>query len=142
MIVTHFTRNQKGTQVRGAMTMQSSTKPTSPTASPKKVRVNNVEHPEYYVENNHPAIILPAMFGRVQEELARRICKRRVKAIGTKTEQEKYSSKYALTELLVCGECKILYRRCTCTVKGKKNMCGGASAGSTSVRKTATNPRL
>ncbi len=29
------------------------------------------------------------------------------------TEQGKYSSNYALTELLVCGECKTPYRRCT-----------------------------
>ena len=86
----------------------------------KKVRVNNGERPKYYVENNHPAIIPPAMFGRVQEELARRTGKRKVKQVGTKTEQGKYSSKYALTELLVCGECKTPYRRCTWTVKGKK----------------------
>ncbi|MBO5379160.1 MAG: zinc ribbon domain-containing protein, partial [Clostridia bacterium] len=42
--------------------------------------------------------------------------------VGTKTEQGKYSSKYALTELLVCGECKTPYRRCTWTVKGKKKI--------------------
>ena len=88
----------------------------------KKVRVNNGERPKYYVENNHPAIIPPAMFGRVQEELARRTGKRKVKQVGTKTEQGKYSSKYALTELLVCGECKTPYRRCTWTVKGKKKI--------------------
>lgn len=59
----------------------------------------------YFVENNHPAIIDPAIFGRAQEELARRTGKRKVKQKGTKTEQGRYSSKYALTELLVCGEC-------------------------------------
>ena len=34
----------------------------------------------------------------------------------------KYSSKYALTELLVCGECKSAYRRCTWTASGKKKI--------------------
>ncbi len=88
----------------------------------KKVKVNNGERPKYYVENNHPAIIDGATFGRVQEELARRAGKPKVKQVGTKTEQGKYSSKYALTEKLVCGECKTPYRRCTWTVKGKKKI--------------------
>ena len=87
----------------------------------KKVKRNDGQaRPKYYVENNHPAIIDPATFGRVQEELARRTGKRKVKQKGTKTEQGRYSSKYALTELLVCGECGTPYRRCTWTVKGEK----------------------
>ena len=84
------------------------------------LRVNNGERPKYYVENNHPAIIDAITFARVQEELARRTSKTKVKQVGTKTEQGKYSSKYALTELLVCGECKTPYRRCTWTIKGEK----------------------
>ena len=88
----------------------------------KKVKMNNGERPKYYVENNHPAIIDSATFGRVQEELARRSGKRKVKQVGTKTEQGKYSSKYALTELLVCGECGTPYRRCTWTIKGQKKV--------------------
>ena len=88
----------------------------------KKVIVNNGERPKYYVENNHPAIVDSATFGRVQEELARRSGKRKVKQVGTKTEQGKYSSKYALTELLVCGECGTPYRRCTWASKGTKKI--------------------
>ena len=88
----------------------------------KKVKVNNGERQKFYVENNHPAIIDRATFARVQEELARRNGKLKVKQVGTKTEQGKYSSKFALTELLVCGECKTPYRRCTWTVKGKKKI--------------------
>ena len=88
----------------------------------KKVRTNNGERPKYYVENSHPAIIDSATFGRVREELARRSGKRKVKQVGTKTEQGKYSSKYALTELLNCGECKTPYRRCTWTASGKKKI--------------------
>ena len=88
----------------------------------KEIRKNNGERPKYYVENNHPAIIDAEMFGRVQEELARRIGKKKVKEIGTKTEQGKYSSKYALTELLICGECHTPYRRCTWTAHGEKRI--------------------
>lgn len=87
----------------------------------KKVRVNNGERPKYYVENSHPAIIDSSTFGRVQEELARRSGKRKISR-KAKTEQGKYSSKYALTELLVCGECKSAYRRCTWTAGGKKKI--------------------
>ena len=87
----------------------------------KKVRVNNGERPKYYVENSHPAIIDSSTFGRVQEELARRSGKRKISR-KAKTEQGKYSSKYALTELLVCGECKSAYRRCTWTASGKRKI--------------------
>lgn len=88
----------------------------------KKVKTNNGERPKYYVEDNHPAIIDAGTFGRVQEELARRASKNKVKQKGTKTEQGRYSSKYALTELLVCGECKTPYRRCTWTKNGTKKI--------------------
>lgn len=88
----------------------------------KKVKINNGERPKYYVEDNHPAIIDAGAFGRVQEELARRASKNKVKQKGTKTEQGRYSSKYALTELLVCGECKTPYRRCTWTQNGAKKI--------------------
>lgn len=88
----------------------------------KTVKVNHGERQKYYVENNHPAIIDAGTFGRVQEELKRRSSKRKVKQTGTKTEQGKYSSKYALTELLICGECGTPYRRCTWTIKGQKKI--------------------
>lgn len=88
----------------------------------KKVRINGGERAQYYVENNHPAIIDADTFAQVQEELARRASKRKVKQIGTTTEQGKYSSKYALTELLICGECGTPYRRCTWTAGGQKRI--------------------
>lgn len=88
----------------------------------KKVMINNGERPKYYVENNHPAIIDSGTFGRVQEEMARRSGKRKVKQVGTKTEQGRYSSKYALTELLICVECGTPYRRCTWAANGKKKV--------------------
>lgn len=88
----------------------------------KKTKINNGERPKYYVENNHPAIIDAAMFGRVQEEMARRNGKKKVKQKGTTTNQGKYSGKYALTELLVCGECGTPYRRCTWTASGQRKI--------------------
>ena len=88
----------------------------------KRVKVNNGERKKYYVENNHPAIIDTVKFAKVQEEIARRSAKKRVKQVGTKTELGKYCGKYALTERLICGECKTPYRRCTWTIKGKKKI--------------------
>ena len=88
----------------------------------KKSKRNNGELPMYYVENNHPAIIERAVFDRVQEEISRRNSKRKVKQTGTKTELGRYSSKYALSELLFCGNCGTPYRRCTWAKKGKKKI--------------------
>lgn len=39
-----------------------------------------------------------------------------------KTELGKYSAKYALSELLVCGECGTPYKRCTWARNGKKRI--------------------
>lgn len=88
----------------------------------KRVKVNNGERNKYYIENNHPAIIDAGTFARVQEEIARRSGKPKVKQKGTKTELSRYSSKYALSELLICGECRTPYRRCTWTAKGKRKV--------------------
>ncbi|MDD4494429.1 MAG: recombinase family protein [Eubacteriales bacterium] len=85
-----------------------------------KAVVNNGERPQVYVENSHPAIIDKGIWHRVQEELARRGSKRRVRDKGVKTEQGKYSSKFALTELMFCGECGTPYRRCIWSKNGKK----------------------
>lgn len=88
----------------------------------KKTKKNNGELPMYYVENNHPAIIERSMFDRVQEEISRRNSKRKVKQKGTKTELGKYSSKYALSELLFCGNCGTPYRRVTWNIRGMKKV--------------------
>ncbi len=88
----------------------------------KRVKKNNGELPMYYVENSHPAIIERRIFDKVQEEIARRAGKKKVKQTGTKTELGRYSGKYALTELLYCGECGTPYRRCTWSRDGKKKI--------------------
>ena len=60
----------------------------------KKMKVNEGEVPQYYVENSHPAIIDPLLFERVQEEIARR------KALG-----RSYSGKSVFSSRLICGDC-------------------------------------
>ena len=88
----------------------------------KRVKKNNGERGQSYVRNNHPAIIPREMFYRVQEEMARRSSKRKVMQKTGKTELGKYSAKYALSELLVCGECGTPYKRVTWARNGKKRI--------------------
>ncbi len=87
----------------------------------KKVQKNNGERPMYLVTNHHDPIIDRDTFNRVQQELARRTSKRKI-SDKTITEQGKYSSKYALSELLICGHCGTPYRRCTWTSCGRKQI--------------------
>lgn len=88
----------------------------------KKMRKNNGELPMYLVKNHHEPIISRSDFNRVQEEMARRSAKRTIADKLTKTGQGKYSAKYALSELLFCGECGEHYRRVTWTAKGFKEI--------------------
>ena len=88
----------------------------------KGVVKNQGELPMYYIENNHQGIVPRELFQRVQEEIARRTSKRKVMQKTGKTEQGKYSAKYALSELLVCGECGTPYKRCTWARNGKKRI--------------------
>lgn len=88
----------------------------------KKSKKNNGELPQYYVEGNHQGIVSRELYNRVQEEMARRANKRAVAQKSTKTERGKFSSKYALTDRLVCGECGTPYRRCTWVRNGVKRI--------------------
>lgn len=88
----------------------------------KKSKKNQGEIPQYYVTGNHEGIISKELFNLVQEEIARRASKRKVSQKATKTEQGKYSSKYALSEFLVCGGCGARYRRVTWARNGKKKV--------------------
>lgn len=86
----------------------------------KKSRKNRGELPKYLITNNHPAIVERSVFQAVQAEMARRTNKRRVSDKGI-TEFGKYSGKYALSELLVCGECGSAYRRKTWKKRNGEN---------------------
>lgn len=86
-----------------------------------KVVKNKGERPMFLVTDHHDPIVDRDTYNRVQQELARRTSKRKV-SDKTTTEQGRYSSKYALTELLICGKCGTPYRRATWIVKGKKQI--------------------
>lgn len=88
----------------------------------KKVKKNRGERTMYYVENSHPAIVSRDLFNQVQQEMTRRSSKRKVLQKSGKTELGKYSGKYALTELLVCGECGSPYKRVTWARNGEKRI--------------------
>ena len=94
---------------------------TGPIGNKKTVK-NNGELPMYYSRDHHPAIIPRDIYYRVKEEMARRASKRKVMQKTAKTEQGKYSVRYALSELLVCGECGTPYKRCTWARNGKKRI--------------------
>lgn len=86
-----------------------------------KVVRNHGERPMYLVTDHHAPIIDRDTYNRVQQELARRSSKRKISS-KTTTEQGKYSSKYALSELLICGHCGTPYRRTTWSARGKKQI--------------------
>lgn len=86
-----------------------------------KVVKNHGERPMYLVTNHHDPIIDRDTYNRVRQELARRNSKRKI-SDKTITEQGKYSGKYALTELLICGKCGTPYRRTTWAARGKKQI--------------------
>lgn len=87
----------------------------------KKVKKNRGEMTKYLITNNHPAIIDKETYKLVQMEIARRGNKRKT-AEKSNTAQGKYSGKYALTEVLICGECGSPYRRRTWIIKGEKKV--------------------
>ena len=86
-----------------------------------KVVRNHGERPMYLVTDHHAPIVDRDTYNRVQQELARRSSKRKI-SDKTITEQGKYSSKYALSELLICGDCGTPYRRTTWSARGKKQI--------------------
>lgn len=90
----------------------------------KKRIANTGQRKQYYVENSHEAIIPKSIFYQVQAEKARRAGLVKKTTKKSKTAKGVYSSKYALTELLVCGECGTHYRRTTWnnTKKGEKKI--------------------
>lgn len=78
----------------------------------KKVVKNTGQREQVLVENCHPAIITRDQHKAVLAEMARRSAITSPSSKQASTGMACYSSKYALTERLVCGECGTLYRRC------------------------------
>lgn len=58
----------------------------------------------------------------MQEEIARRNSKRKIAGKNAKTENGKYSSKYALSDILFRGRCGTQYRRVTWARNGTKKI--------------------
>ena len=81
---------------------------------------NSGQQKQYYVKNHHEAIIPRTVYYKIQEEIARRSSLRKSGTRKGKTAQGVYSSKYALTGIMVCNECGAHYRRTTWAKKGKK----------------------
>lgn len=85
----------------------------------KTRRDNMGEAPMYYVQNSHPAIISRETYHMTQAEIARRKTLAPASEKKAVTVAGKYS-KFALSEVLVCGECGSRYRRVTWTSGGKR----------------------
>lgn len=84
----------------------------------KKVARNTGQLPKYYVQNNHPGIFPRDMWNAIQAERTRRNNLRT--PLESKTNAGKFSSKHALTGILICGECGTPYRRVVWAKNGMK----------------------
>lgn len=77
---------------------------------------------QYYIEDDHEPIISKELFHRVQEEKARRASMYKPASRKRDTPQKsKYSSKYVLSDILVCAECGQPYRRQVWSKYGQKH---------------------
>lgn len=83
----------------------------------KRVKNNGIV-PQYYVENSHEAIIPRELFMQVQEEMVRRANLRG----GKDGKKRVYSSKYALSSIVYCGQCGDIYRRVHWNNRGYKSI--------------------
>ncbi len=78
----------------------------------KKKVMNKGIVPQYYVEDDHEPIIPKELFHLVQEEKARRASLYRADTKKKNAEiKGKYSSKYVLSDIMICAECGQPYRR-------------------------------
>ena len=79
----------------------------------KKVKKNTGQLPMYLVQNHHEGIISREAFDAAQAELSRRNAGKSPSKKNAPTGRSRYSSKYALSDRLYCGECGTRYQRCT-----------------------------
>ena len=82
----------------------------------KTIARNKGEVTQYYIENNHEGIVSREIFDMVQDELKRRA------SLYSSKNPSRYSSKYALTGKVICGECGAKYRRVTWSRNGNKTI--------------------
>ena len=84
----------------------------------KKRIKNNGTVPQYYVEDDHEAIIPKDIFLLVQEELVRR----RVVHTSDNGKRHCYSCKHCFAQIVFCGECGEFYRRVHWNNRGCKSI--------------------
>lgn len=80
----------------------------------RKIIKNTGQLPMYLIENHHEGIVSREKYNAVQAEMARRKAAKSPSKRAS-TGLSAYTSRYALSDRLVCGECGTLYRRCTWT---------------------------
>lgn len=85
--------------------------------SKKRVKNNGIV-PQYYVENSHEPIIPRDLYMQVQEEMVRRASIQS----GKGGKKRVYSSKYALSSTVYCGQCGDIYRRVHWNNRGYKSI--------------------
>ena len=85
-----------------------------------KTKRNTGQLPMYLIQDHHPAIISRDTYNAVQAEFARRTSGKAPSTKLAPTGQACYSAKYALTGIVICGECGNQYRRCVWNKRGKK----------------------
>lgn len=88
----------------------------------RKVIKNVGQLPMYLIENHHEGIVSRETYQAVQAEFARRGSRRSPNKRAAATGLSSYTSRYALSDRLVCEECGTLYRRCTWVRKGGKKI--------------------
>ena len=78
----------------------------------KDRRKNKGELPQYYVQNLHEPIISKELYYLVQQEMKRSASlKKKSMSGGVEESEGRYSGKFALSKILICGECGSEYRR-------------------------------
>ena len=80
----------------------------------KKRGKNNGTLPQYYIEDDHEAIIPKELFMRVQEEMARRSTEN--------SRKRRFSSNHAFSQIVFCSECEEIYKRLHWNNRGKKTI--------------------
>ena len=85
----------------------------------KKIIKNTGQLKQFYMPDHHEAIVSREQYNAVKAEMARRSALRSPSKAAV-TGRSCYTSKYALSDRIVCGECGTLYRRCTWTSRGRK----------------------
>ena len=95
----------------------------------KRVKNNGIVS-QYYVNDNHEAIIPKELFRMVQEEKSKRANlnksavtrKENASKIGDKRKSKQGYSKYLLANIMICSDCGQPYRRLTWSREGVKRI--------------------